>query len=201
MSLKEIQMDITLPMSSFFYIPTFGFVKKSLIVKPIIILLMFATLFFVKIPMIDTTIIDEVNVKQEQVVRYIISKHTGLTISAIKNISDSIVYESEKHNIPVNLLLGIIDVESRYDMFAVSASGAIGLMQILPQWHRDKIKNMADRNIYNPKTNISLGATILDDCMKHTKSLKVSLGCYNGNVNDRSHRYATKVLNSIPTFD
>ena len=36
--------------------------------------------------------------------------------------------------LPPGLVLAVIDVESRFDRWAVSSAGAVGLMQVMPFW-------------------------------------------------------------------
>ena len=35
---------------------------------------------------------------------------------------------------PPELVLAVMDVESRFDRYAVSSAGAVGLMQVMPFW-------------------------------------------------------------------
>lgn len=59
------------------------------------------------------------------------------------------------------LLLGIIRQESSFDPGAVSASGAIGLMQLMPTTGRELARldgRTADPDLFDPATNARLGA-------------------------------------------
>lgn len=71
-----------------------------------------------------------------------------------------------KYNIDVNLLYAIAETESQFNPFAVSRTGALGLMQLVPsKAGRDAMKSVmgVDRNptqseLSDPDTNIKLGA-------------------------------------------
>ena len=43
-------------------------------------------------------------------------------------------YEASRVELPPELILAVIEVESNFDRYAISVAGAIGLMQIMPFW-------------------------------------------------------------------
>jgi hypothetical protein len=68
--------------------------------------------------------------------------------------------------------------ESNYRSTAANKSGARGLMQIIPRWHHDKI---AGRNIMHYKTNIDVGAQILNEYLKlHRENFTKAMRMYSG---------------------
>jgi len=95
--------------------------------------------------------------------------------------------EAKRHKIDPLLLLAIIRSESTFNSNAGSSEGARGLMQVLPRWHRDKIRG---RNINDVKVNIEVGTTIINDCLnKYNDNVNRALGCYLGG---RSAKYVAK---------
>jgi len=50
--------------------------------------------------------------------------------------------EAKRVNIPPELVLAVMDVESRFDRFAVSSAGAVGLMQLMPATARGLARQM-----------------------------------------------------------
>jgi soluble lytic murein transglycosylase-like protein len=44
--------------------------------------------------------------------------------------------EAKRVDLPPELILAVIEVESNFDRYAVSVAGALGLMQIMPFWIR-----------------------------------------------------------------
>lgn len=95
------------------------------------------------------------------------------------------------------LILAIISVESSFKEDAGSHAGAIGLMQVVPKWHGDRIKtiNTAKKNLDHPETNIRLGTLIYKDFLRSSKNnMARALQMYNGSLGDETKAYSSKVL-------
>jgi len=67
--------------------------------------------------------------------------------------------EARRVDLPPELVLAVIDVESNFDRFALSEAGARGLMQVMPFWV-DEIGRPED-NLFEVPTNLRYGCTIL----------------------------------------
>jgi len=67
--------------------------------------------------------------------------------------------EAQRVDLPPELVLAVIDIESAFDRFAVSSAGARGLMQVMPFWLEEL--NRPDDNLFNIQTNLRMGCTIL----------------------------------------
>ncbi len=67
--------------------------------------------------------------------------------------------EARRAGLEPELVLAVIEVESRFDRFAISRAGAQGLMQIMPFW-LDEIGRPGD-NLMRVRTNLRFGCTIL----------------------------------------
>jgi hypothetical protein len=94
------------------------------------------------------------------------------------------------------LVLAVISIESRFNPIAQSVAGAIGLMQIIPRFHMDKLKaHGGEQAVFHPESNIRIGAKILQEYVHRTGSLEAGLQQYNGAFSDGSAKYALKVLN------
>lgn len=103
-------------------------------------------------------------------------------------------YEATRAELPPELVLAVIDVESNFDRFAISVAGARGLMQIMPFW-LDEI-GRPDDNLMHINTNLRFGVTILKYYMEMEKGdLIRALGRYNGSLGQR--RYPNKVLDKL----
>lgn len=104
----------------------------------------------------------------------------------------SIHAEAARAGLSPSLVLAVIQVESGFDRFAVSRSGARGLMQVMPFWKKE-IGHPRD-DLFYPPTNLRYGCTILKYYMERFgNELAPALAQYNGSLGIRSG-YATKVL-------
>lgn len=96
-----------------------------------------------------------------------------------KIIADDIDEMSEKYQLPRKLVCSIIKKESNINPFAKSKVGAVGLMQVMPKIHKDKI---GDRNLWHLKTNVDVGCSIFREYLDLEK----------GNMYKTFHRYLSK---------
>ena len=67
--------------------------------------------------------------------------------------------EAARVDLPPELILAVIEVESNFDRYAVSVAGALGLMQIMPFWIEEI--GRPDDNLLHTTTNLRYGCTIL----------------------------------------
>lgn len=102
--------------------------------------------------------------------------------------------EATRVNLPPEMVLAVIDIESAFDPYAVSVAGAQGLMQVMPFW-LDEIGQPGDRLI-EIGANLRMGCTILKYYfdMEHGDWTR-ALARYNGSLGSR--KYPEKVLNRL----
>ena len=94
--------------------------------------------------------------------------------------------ESQRLNLPPGLVMAVIDVESRFDRWAVSSAGAVGLMQIMPFWPRQL--GMTNQELVRIPQNIRMGCTILKFYLDREKGdYTRALARYNGSVGRRTY--------------
>jgi len=103
--------------------------------------------------------------------------------------------EGQRHGLDPMLILAVIAVESRFNPIAESEQGAVGLMQVVPRFHMDKIESLGAASMLLPEPNIAIGARILKDSIRRGGSDAAGLQLYNGAVDDETRTYANKVLN------
>ena len=91
---------------------------------------------------------------------------------------------ARNYHLEPELLAAVIYQESKFDADARSSSGAIGLMQLLP----DTAQGIADRtggsrfvvdDLYNPELNIRYGAWYLRHLLDKYESEDLALAAYN----------------------
>ncbi len=120
--------------------------------------------------------------------RFIKDEKTRL--SMLKNIH----LEATRADLQPELVLALIEVESHFDSYAISKSGAQGMMQVMPFW-LDEI-GRSDDNLIVMKTNLRMGCTILKYYMDmENNDLHKALARYNGSYGSRV--YSNKVLNAL----
>lgn len=104
--------------------------------------------------------------------------------------------QAKEYDLDPLLILAVIAIESRYNPFVQSSVGAQGLMQVMPNVHKDKfVKYTGGRkSALNPETNIEVGTQILRDCVRRRRTVDLALACYVGaSVPSRDGGYARKV--------
>lgn len=93
------------------------------------------------------------------------------------------------------LILAVMAVESRFNPIAESVMGAKGLMQVIPKFHLDKLDALGgEESVFDPMTNIMVGARILKDTVRRGGGVMPGLQLYAGAFADDSQQYAQKVM-------
>ena len=93
------------------------------------------------------------------------------------------------------LVLAVISIESRFNPIAESVMGAKGLMQIIPKYHQEKLIAAGGEDaVFDPESNVLVGARILQEYVHRTGTLEAGLQFYNGALRDSQASYAHRVL-------
>ena len=112
-------------------------------------------------------------------------------IELLKNVH----YEARRADLPPELVLAVIEVESNFDPYAISIAGARGLMQVMPFWLKE-IGKPGD-SLFRIQTNLRFGCTILKYYLQKEKgNLHAALKRYNGT---RESKYSFKVDKALRT--
>lgn len=110
------------------------------------------------------------------------------------NLLKTVHQEATLARIPPELVLAVIEVESRFDRYAISSVGAQGLMQVMPFWLKE-IGHPRD-NLFDLRTNLRMGCTILKFYLDKEKgNIFKALARYNGSTGKR--KYPEKVFNAL----
>lgn len=97
-----------------------------------------------------------------------------------------------QHNIAPEVLMGIAWRESRFTPSVKSGTGCVGLMQISPSSHKQRIAKL-EADLYNPRDSVAVASDYLDELLK-SHSLTESLNLYNGNKSHNASEYTKDVL-------
>jgi len=109
----------------------------------------------------------------------------------------TVQYEAKRAGLDPQLVLGVIDVESRFRKYALSRAGARGYMQVMPFWV--DLIGSAEHNLFNLRTNLRYGCVILRHYVDMERGdLVRALARYNGSLGKKSS-YAAKVIRSWET--
>jgi soluble lytic murein transglycosylase-like protein len=89
--------------------------------------------------------------------------------------------EARRVDVPPELVLAVMDVESRFDRYAVSSAGAVGLMQVMPFWPREL--GMSNEQLIRIADNVRMGTTILGYYLRKERgNYQRALQRYNGSL-------------------
>ena len=88
--------------------------------------------------------------------------------------------------LPPGLVMAVIEVESRFDRWAVSPAGAVGLMQVMPFWPEQL--GMRRYELVHITPNIHMGCAILRYYLGYEHNdVRRALARYNGSVGRRNY--------------
>jgi len=97
------------------------------------------------------------------------------------NLLKNVHYEASRAGLDPALVLSVIEVESNFNPYAISKAGARGLMQIMPFWLKILGKDTSSDSLFNVRTNLRYGCTILKHYLDKEKGNTTrALARYNG---------------------
>jgi soluble lytic murein transglycosylase-like protein len=118
--------------------------------------------------------------------RYIPDQQTRI------DLLTTVQYESKRAGLDPQLILGVIDTESKFRKHAVSRAGARGYMQVMPFW--TNVIGNREHNLFNLRTNLRYGCVILRHYLDIERGdTERALLRYNGSLGTKS-AYASQVL-------
>lgn len=141
--------------------------------------------------------INPFHIKTRTISVYYLTRHvafvSGLTFrkTSEEMINERVDFYSKKYGIDPELVRIVIDVESKYNKYAISRTGAMGLMQLMPITFKD----MGGEDPFDIDTNLEAGIRYLSIQMKRFKSTELALSAYNAGPYNVASRG-----NQIPDF-
>lgn len=126
-------------------------------------------------------------------VKAIEAKVTIYDVPIDLELLDHISGLSADYEIPVEIILAVIEKESSFNEKAVSAVGAKGLMQIIPEYHKDRMKRLGCNDLFDPKQNVTVGVDFLAELIKKNGgNLHKALTAYNYGQNGANDKFFSK---------
>jgi len=88
--------------------------------------------------------------------------------------------------LPPGLVMAVMAVESRFDRWAVSSAGAVGLMQVMPFWPEQL--GIRRYELIHIGPNIHMGCAILRYYLRYERNdVRKALARYNGSIGQRDY--------------
>jgi soluble lytic murein transglycosylase-like protein len=117
-----------------------------------------------------------------------------------RDFLQTVWYEARRASLDPALVLGLVQVESNFNKFAVSAAGARGYMQVMPFWPR-LIQRTDPAVLFHMQTNLRFGCVILRYYLfdRENGDLFMALGRYNGSRGQP--QYPRAVLSAKRAWD
>jgi soluble lytic murein transglycosylase-like protein len=136
----------------------------------------------------EPAVIGQVEVLDAEQLRWVtghLEENAGsLSREEIDETARVLVREAAARGFAPGLVLAVIEIESRFDAFAVSRVGAIGLMQLMPATgaylaERHGIDWHGERTLFDPAANVLLGVAYLEELRDRFDELATALAAYN----------------------
>ena len=102
---------------------------------------------------------------------------SSLNKSKLKHILIYIEALCWEYGVDYEMVKAVIQTESDWNHKAVSTSGAIGLMQVLPSTAMSEFKT-PEKDLYDPYVNVTVGINYLSKLNKHFDDLESTLTAY-----------------------
>lgn len=125
---------------------------------------------------------------------------------------------SDAHDLDPALVAAVIRAESSFRPAAVSRSGAVGLMQLMPEtaaWIADRLplEDYTESQLLDPEVNLALGTWYLRHLLDRFISVEIALMAYNAGPSNvdrwdgtldqafpETQTYVLRVLQAIPVY-
>jgi len=123
-----------------------------------------------------------------------LARRYRVSAEATREMVHAAYVEAARNGLDPLLIIAVIAVESRFNPIAQSDGGALGLMQVIPRYHGDKLDAAIGESMLDPRVNIQVGAAVLKDYIRRGGTEIAGLQLYNGALDDETSAYAHRVL-------
>jgi len=123
----------------------------------------------------------------------VVAKRYRVSSQATLDLVRTAYQEANRNGLDPLLILAVVAIESSFNPIAQSDGGAVGLMQIVPRFHEDKLASR-EGSVLDPRINIEVGTQVLREYISRAGTETAGLQLYNGSPDDPAAAYATKVM-------
>jgi soluble lytic murein transglycosylase-like protein len=115
----------------------------------------------------------ELNVLKTKESVYLILRNRGVSLSQGLDIAEVTIRQSKKLNLPISLILAVMEKESTFTPHALSSQNAMGLMQVHPITWGEYVSKLnlkvSIHAAFDPVTNIIVATHVLKDRYEYYK--------------------------------
>ena len=133
--------------------------------------------------------------REQRAVAEYIAKRYRVSEAAVAGYVATAYRAGAQYSVDPLLILAVMAVESSYNPVAESGVGAMGLMQVMPQFHLEKLADHGgEEALLEPEVNILVGAQILREYQRRFHDTETALQRYAGAFDEPTSQYANKVF-------
>jgi soluble lytic murein transglycosylase-like protein len=108
---------------------------------------------------------------------------------------DHVDKTAKRYGLEPQIVKALIEEESGWCASAEGDNGqSIGLMQIQPRWHKERLTRLGITNLYDPEQNVTVGCDILSELLGKYGNYKDALSVYNSGSTEGGKAYAERIL-------
>lgn len=142
------------------------------------------------------------NQREQRLLTEFIARRYRVAEEAVARFVATAYQAGARHSVDPLLILAVMAIESRYNPVAQSHMGAMGLMQIIPKFHMEKLSDHGgELALLDPEVNIVVGAQILREYSRRFGDLQAALQYYAGAYDEPTAQYAGKVLAELSRLE
>lgn len=133
--------------------------------------------------------------REQRAMTEYIAKRYRVSEAAVSEYVSAAYRAGARYSVDPLLILAVMAVESSYNPVAESGVGAKGLMQVMPQFHLEKLASHGGEDaLLEPEVNIEVGAQILREYQRRFRDTQTALQMYAGAFDEPTSQYANKVF-------
>lgn len=119
---------------------------------------------------------------------YILLRYTSVPREVARMIATHTHNICKKYDVSFKLVVGVMEIESNFNPYAKSSSGAKGLMQVMPSIWAETLNIDNPQDLHSIEKGIDAGVQILKHYLeKNRGNIPRALKNYNGTTKDTYH--------------